>query len=190
MIVQIQDCLVSESVFQEAFSCDLDRCQGACCVEGEAGAPLEQEEVNFLAKEWEQIEPYLPETGRKAITEQGTHVLGFDGDFETPLVNGKECAYTLFTEKGIAQCGIEKAYHEGAVTQNKPISCHLYPLRIKKHKEFTAINYHQWNICKAACALGDQLKKPVYEFVKSALIRKFGQPWYDELVLAVRELSN
>ena len=190
MIVQIQDCLVSEAVLQEAFACDLNSCQGACCVEGEAGAPLEPQEATFLAKEWPKIKPYIPIKGQEAIFEQGPHVKGFGDELETPLVDGKECAYTVFSETGMAQYGIEKAYKAGAISQNKPISCHLYPVRLNQYTDFTAVNYHQWHICKAACSLGAQQKIPVYEFIKTALIRKFGQAWYDELVLAAQELSN
>jgi len=190
MIVQIQDTLVSESVLQEVFACDLSQCQGACCVAGEAGAPLEEDEVTFLKNSWSLIKPFIPESGQQAIARQGTAVAGFDGEWETPLVAGKECAYTVFDALGSAHCGIEIAYKKGVISQNKPISCHLYPVRLKKYQDFTAVNYHQWSVCSAACVRGAQQKINVYEFVKDALIRKFGATWYQELVLAASELSK
>jgi len=190
MIVQVGDCLVSEAVLQEVFSCDINKCKGACCVEGEAGAPLTKKEAVFLERSWAKIKPFIPEKGQKAIVDQGTHVKGFGDELETPLVAGKECAYTVFSENGTAQCGIEKAYKAGVITENKPISCHLYPVRLKEYEKFVAVNYHEWHICDAACSLGKELKKPVYEFVKEALIRKFGQAWYDDLVLAAKEIAN
>ena len=190
MIIQVQDTLVSESVVQEVFACDLSQCKGACCVAGEAGAPLEKKEAQYLATAWPAIKPFLPQAGQSAVEAQGPAIVGFDGDLETPLVAGKECAYTVFGSDGSAQCGIEKAYKAGAIAENKPISCHLYPVRVKKYREMTAVNYHQWSICNAACTLGKQNKIRVHEFVKDALIRKFGEAWYAELVTAAEELSN
>lgn len=190
MIIQVQDTLVSTAVVEEAFTCDLNKCQGACCVAGEAGAPLESDEAQFLAAEWRAIQPFIPQSGQAAIEAQGTAVVGFDGELETPLVDGKECAYTIFSADGTAQCAIEKAYQAGAISQNKPISCHLYPVRVKKYRDWTAVNYHEWSICSAACSLGKQHKTKVYEFVKAALIRKFGNEWYQELVLAAEAYAK
>ena len=190
MIIQVQDTLVSEAVVSEVFACDLQQCKGACCVEGEAGAPLEIEEAAYLETAWPSIKPYIPSKGQAAIEEQGTSVKGFDGSLETPLVAGKECAYTVFAEDGTAQCGIEKAFNAGAIDQNKPISCHLYPVRVKTYKDFIAVNYHQWSVCSAACSLGAKNKITVHEFVKEALIRKFGEQWYQALVSAAEELAK
>ena len=125
--------------------------------------------------------PAIKLIGKTAIKKQGKFIETSDGKFETPLVNGKECAYAVFTNQGVAQCGIENAHKDGKLDWKKPISCHLYPIRVQEYSEFTAINYHHWQICETACSLGAQLKVPVYKFVKDALIRKFGEPWYNEL---------
>ena len=136
------------------------------------------------------IEPFLNEAGKAAIKEQGTFVKGEDGDWETPLVNGEECAYTVFDESGTAQCGIEKAHQAGAIDWLKPISCHLYPVRVTQYSSFAAVNYHRWNICDPACSLGEELQMPIYRFVKNALVRKFGEAWYEELEQAANLLKQ
>lgn len=174
--------LLSEDLFEERFVCDLNACKGACCVEGESGAPLEKEEALLLKKLWPKIQPYLPESGQRAVAELGTSVIDGDGDLVTPLVDGhKECAFTVFNEKGIALCGIEQAWRDGKIPFRKPISCHLYPIRITELKFHEGLNYHRWPICKPACACGAKLGVPVFRFVKDALVRKYGQVWYDEL---------
>jgi hypothetical protein len=124
---------------------------------------------------------FLREEGVKAIEEQGTSVKDWDGEMVTPLVNGKECAYVIFDENGITKCGIEKAHEAGEVDFKKPLSCHLYPVRVTKYSRFDALNYHKWEICSPACTLGKELELPVYKFVKDALIRKYGEEWYAEL---------
>jgi len=179
--IQIKDTVVSSEIFEEAFVCDLSRCKGACCVEGDAGAPLETLEVKILEKEYENIKPFLRSEGIAAIEEQGTSILDTrDDEPVTPLVEGKECAYVVFDEKGTALCGIENAWKAGKTSFRKPISCHLYPIRINKYRTFEAVNYHKWEICSPACSLGLELKVPVFKFLKEALIRKYGQEWYDE----------
>jgi hypothetical protein len=115
------------------------------------------------------------------IEEQGVFVTNEYGDFETPLIDGADCAYVIFDKKGIALCAIEEAYNQGEVSWKKPVSCHLYPVRVKDYSEFSAVNYERWNICDDACALGKELQVPIYKFVKEALIRKFGEDWYSEL---------
>lgn len=177
---QIGRTLISEEILEEAFVCDLSACKGACCVEGSAGAPLQEEETRTLEAVYPDVRPYLRPEGIEAIEAQGTFVKGSDGDWETPLVRGKECAYVVF-EKGVALCGLEKAWKEGATTWRKPVSCHLYPVRVREYTRITAVNYHQWQICDPACRLGQELKVPVYRFVREALIRKFGEQWYAEL---------
>ena len=127
------------------------------------------------------VKPFLLKEGIEAIENQGTWITSDLGDLETPLVNGAECAYVTFDEKGTALCGIEEAYNKGVVDWKKPISCHLYPIRVKDYNEFSAVNYHKWQICDDACTLGKELQVPVYKFVKEALIRKFGESWYREL---------
>jgi hypothetical protein len=187
-MIQIDDKLISEDIFSEEFVCNLSKCKGACCVEGDVGAPLDKDETLILERIFEQVKPYLRPEGVKAIEEQGTWVLDpSDNDYVTPMVEGKECAYVIFDEKGITKCGIEKAYEDGAVDWQKPISCHLYPIRIDEYRTFTALNYHKWEICSDACTLGRELKVPIYKFVKTPLIRKYGEEWYQTLCDAADE---
>lgn len=184
---QIGDTLISEEVLSEEFVCNLTKCKGICCVEGDSGAPLNLDELPILDDIYEDVKPYLRPEGIAAIEKIGKYDMDSDGEWATPLVNGKECAYVIFDERGITKCGIEKAYEEGAVDYKKPISCHLYPVRLKEYKKFTAVNYHAWDICSDACTLGKELKVNVVHFLKDALIRKFGQEWYDELLLIDKE---
>jgi hypothetical protein len=188
--VQIGDTIVSGEVISRQFVCDLEKCKGACCVAGESGAPLEEDELGVLDDIYDKVKPYLRKEGKAAIRKYGKYLVDSDGDWVTPLVNGKdECAYTIF-ENGVAKCGIEKAWEEGAVSFQKPISCHLYPIRINKLKSgVEALNYHKWDLCKAACALGKKLDVPVYVFLKTPLIRRYGKAWYRELELAVEHLT-
>ncbi|MGB0175537.1 MAG: DUF3109 family protein [Owenweeksia sp.] len=181
-MIAIQEALVSEDLLEKEFVCDLSKCKGACCVEGDAGAPLEEDEVRILANIYNDVKPFLREEGVKAIEEQGTAIQDpYDEEWVTPLVNGAECAYVIFDEKGVTKCGIEKAWEQGAVQWRKPVSCHLYPIRITRYPSYDAVNYHKWQICSPACDLGKELKVPVYKFVKDALIRKYGPEWYGEL---------
>lgn len=187
-MVQIEDKLISEDIFSEEFVCNLSKCKGACCVEGDVGAPLDKDETKILENIFDKVKPYLRPEGVKALEEQGTWTIDpMDGDFVTPMVNGAECAYVIFDEKGVTKCGIEKAYEEGAVDWQKPISCHLYPIRITEYSTFTALNYHEWNICSDACQLGKELKVPVYQFLKTPLIRKYGDAFYTVLSEAAEE---
>lgn len=188
-MIQIDKTLVSEELIDQAFVCDLNRCKGACCVQGAYGAPLEDAETSKLQEIYPALEPFLRIEGVQAIKEQGTYIKGEEGEWETPLVNGEECAYTIFDEHGTAQCGIEKAHQAGAVDWLKPISCHLYPVRVTKYSSFAAVNYHRWDICSPACTLGEKLQQPVYRFVKAALIRKFGKEWYEALEQAAEEIK-
>lgn len=178
---QLGKTIVSEDLLEKEFVCNLSACKGACCIEGEAGAPLTEEETEILSKLYPKVKPFLRKEGITAIEQQGTHIVSPLGELETPLVDGKECAYVTFTEEGIASCGIEDAYNAGVIDFKKPISCHLYPVRVQDYSEFAAVNYHRWPICDSACSLGTELGVPVYQFVKDALIRKFGEPWYTEL---------
>ena len=180
-MLQIGKSLISDDILENHFVCDLNACKGACCVEGQAGAPLEEGELDVLDTLYPKIKPFLRPEGVAAIESQGTHVKGSDGDWETPLINRQECAYVTFDATGIAQCGIEKAYQAEAISWQKPISCHLYPVRVKEYTELTAVNYHKWQICDPACTLGASLEIPIYRFVREALIRKFGEAWYAKL---------
>lgn len=190
-MLQIRETIISGDVLEEQFVCDLEKCRGACCVEGDSGAPLEESELAILDDNYDKIEPYLTDDGKNTIRKTGKYIVDADGDYVTPLVNGDlECAYTIF-ENGVAKCGIEKAYLDGAVNFHKPISCHLYPIRVVKLKSGNeALNYHRWETCAAACELGVKLKVPVYKFLKSSLVRKYGQLWYDELELAVSKKNG
>jgi len=180
-MIEIDKTLISDDVIQEQFLCDLTACKGACCVHGDAGAPLEEEELSVLDDQYINIKSFLREEGIAAIEQNGKYTLDADGDYVTPLVNGKECAYVVFDAEGITKCGIEKAYEQGVTSFRKPISCHLYPIRTKKYEKFEAVNYHQWDICKAAVLCGKKEKLPVYKFLKEPLILKYGKEWYDAL---------
>lgn len=178
--------IVSEEILQKEFVCNLSACKGACCVDGDAGAPLEEDEALILKDIFPKIKPFLRKEAIATIEAQGTHVVGEEGGLETPLLNGAECAYVIFDGK-TALCGIEQAYNQGIISWKKPVSCHLYPVRIQQYSEFSAVNYHQWHICSDACSLGKELQVPIYQFVKEALIRKFGPEWYQELELVAEE---
>ena len=155
---------------------------------GEAGAPVTEEEVAILREVYPKVKSFLRPEGIAAIEAQGTHIVSELDELETPLVDGKECAYVTFNERGFASCGIEEAYNAGIINFKKPISCHLYPVRVQQYSEFAAVNYHKWPICDDACTLGKELKVPVYKFVKEALIRKFGEHWYAQLEKVASEL--
>ncbi|RTE55537.1 DUF3109 family protein [Arenibacter aquaticus] len=178
---QLGKTIVSEEIIENDFVCNINACKGACCVEGEAGAPLEDGETQVLVDIYSKVKPFLRPEGVAEIEKQGAFIKGEDGEWETPLVNGSECAYVVFAENGTAKCGLEEAYNQGATKWKKPVSCHLYPIRVREYSELTAVNYHKWEICDAACSLGEELKVPIYKFVKEALIRKFGKKWYAEL---------
>lgn len=188
-MLRIGNRIYSFDLFREQFVCDLEKCHGACCVHGDSGAPLETEEAEFLDENFPAIIPFLRPEAVRYIEKTGKHVIDSDNDTVTPLLNGKECAYTVF-EKGIAFCGIEKAWNAGVITFRKPLSCHLYPVRKTRYKDFDAFNYHEWEICKPARVKGSTLNVPVYEFCKDALIRDIGEDEFSELKIAHRQLDN
>lgn len=187
---QIGKTIVSEEILQKDFVCNLSACKGACCIAGDAGAPLDEKETEILEDIYPRVKPFLREEGIKAIEEQGTSVIGEDGEYETPLIGGADCAYVTFDEKGTALCGIEEAYNQGEISWKKPVSCHLYPVRTQDYSEFSAVNYHHWYICDDACTLGKELQVPVYKFVKEALIRKYGEDWYAELEKVAEKIAK
>ncbi len=178
---RIDNTLVSEEIIEKNFQCNISACKGACCIEGEAGATLETKEAEMIKNNYNKISSYLSDAANKIIKSNGPFLKLSDGSIEAPLLNDKACVYVHYQSNGTLSCGIEKAYNDKKINFNKPISCHLYPIRIKEYSEFTAINYHDWSICSDACSLGAELKKPVFEFVKEALIRKFGNEWYNSL---------
>lgn len=177
-----QHTVISDDIRDEQFVCQLTRCKGACCVEGDQGAPLEAAELPVLARIYEQIAPFLSPEGRAEIARSGTSVVESDGTLATPTINGRECAYALYDGAGILKCGIEQAYQAGATDYIKPISCHLYPIRITKYDGFEALNYDRWDICAPACANGRALGVPVYRFLQVPLTRKYGAEWYAGLL--------
>ena len=189
-MVQIDDKIIAFEVFEKQFVCDLSACKGACCVEGDAGAPLELQEVNILEETYEKVKPYMRKSGIESIEENGFYVIDGDGDYTTPLVNNSECAYVSFDKDGIAKCSIEQAYNDGHIKFKKPISCHLFPVRVKQYKDFEALNYEEIKICKPACDCGEKLKVPVFRFLKEPLVRKYGVNWYDELCEVAAELEK
>ena len=189
-MIQIGSTLVSDDLLTEAFVCDLNACKGACCVEGEYGAPLTQDEADELAHLQDQIAPYLSDEGKATIADQGAWITGEDGELETPLMPTGHCAYVIEDADKKLKCGLETVHQEGVLSFKKPLSCHLYPVRVQQYSSFEAVNYHQLDICGAACALGSSLKVKVYVFVKEALVRKFGEEWYAALEKAGAELAE
>jgi hypothetical protein len=190
-MIAIEETLVSDDIIKKAFVCNLNACKGECCVAGDSGAPLEKEEIKILKDILPKIKSYIPADGLAAIESQGVNVIDEDGDDVTPLVDGnKHCAFVYFDETKTAKCSIEKAYYDGVVDFKKPISCHLYPIRVSHYKTYTAVNYHIWEVCNDACILGRHLKVPIYEFLKEPLIRKFGDNWYNQLKLVAKEMEK
>lgn len=188
-MIQINDTVVSEILLEKKFVCNLNACKGACCIEGDAGAPLEEGELSELENVFDAVKEYLSE---KAITalEEDLYTVDSDGEFVTQLVDGKECAFVSFKEDGTTQCSIEQAYNDGKTKFKKPISCHLFPVRITPYKNFTAVNYAHWDICNDACALGEELGVQTYQFLKEPLIRTFGEDWFKELELIDQHLKT
>ena len=189
-MIEIDDKIVSLDLLRECFLCDLPRCKGLCCVEGNAGAPLEAEEVGLLKAEYEHYKPYLTGEGIAAIEQQGFMVPDEEGDLTTPLVNGAQCAYA-YTENGITLCAVERAYREGRCGFRKPISCHLYPIRVVRFSNGTlGLNYHRWEVCRPAVACGRKAGIPVYKALREPIIRRFGKEFYKALEAAEEYLRE
>lgn len=189
-MIQIGNTIISLDIFEKHFLCDLNVCKGVCCVEGDSGAPLTREEARLIEENFQSFKPYLDEKYKKVIRETGFSVIDSDGDLVTPLYNNRECAYTYTDEQGITKCALEKAFFEGKSTFRKPVSCHLFPIRITEYKDFDAINYQQLDICKAARNCGMAKQVPLYVFLKDALTRKYGEEWYAELEVAADHIKN
>ena len=189
-MLQIDDTIISLEVLESQFICDLAKCKGQCCVDGDAGAPLEKEEndkINeILPIIWDELSPKAQEL----IEKQGISYNDYDGELVTSIIDGKDCVFTYFDEEGICKCVIDNAYREGRTSVPKPISCHLYPIRLQKYRDFTAVNYHQWSVCKPAVESGKREGVELYKFLKEPLIRKFGEKWYDELEAAATLLKE
>ncbi len=183
-MIEIDGKIVSDDILLEPFLCDLKRCKGACCVEGDAGAPLEEGEAAELEKEYPNYAPYMTEAGRRAVCEQGYAVLDDDGDLTTPLVDGAECAYSV-TENGVTLCAIERACREGRCGFIKPVSCHLYPIRVVRFSNGAyGLNYHRWHICSPAVRCGRRAGVPVYKALHEPIVRRFGEEFYKALECA------
>lgn len=186
-MLQIQNTLISLDFIEDYFLCDLKECLGECCIEGDAGAPITNNEFEILKTilpiVWEDLTP----AAQQIINEQGVAYIDEDGDLVTSIVNGRDCVFTTYDKNGMCLCALEKAYREGKSDFYKPISCHLYPARLTEYSEFTAINYHRWKICKCAEILGKKENVRVYQFLKEPLIRRFGKEWYDELCFVANE---
>ena len=189
-MLQIDDTIISLDLFEEKFVCDLASCKGICCVEGDSGAPLEWEEIDVLEEILPVIWDDLSEVSKKLINEQGVYYIDEDEEPVTSIVNGRECVFTYTDEQGVCKCAIEKKYREGKIDFYKPVSCHLYPVRLQKYKEYMAVNIHKWSVCECARTNGKNLNVPVYKFLKEPLIRKFGAAWYEQVQIAAEEMNK
>ena len=199
-MIQIDDVVVSLDVLREKFLCDLSACKGECCIEGDAGAPVELDEVEKLEEVLPVIWDDLSPEARAVIDRQGVVYTDCEGDLVTSIVNNKDCVFTCYDDKGCCYCAIEKAFRcycaiekafrEGKTDFYKPVSCHLYPIRVGDYGPYKAVNYHRWDVCKAAVLLGRKENVPVYKFLREPLVRKFGEAWYCELELAAEELEK
>lgn len=186
-MLQIKDTLVSLDVIEEYFECDLDTCLGECCVEGDAGAPLLEEEGRILNEQLPRLIPFMLPGAQQVAREQGACYVDEDGDLVTSIVGGRDCIFTFYAPGGKCLCLLEKLRREGHTDIFKPISCSLYPVRIKQYGGMTAVNYHRWKICRCAQVLGRKKGIRVYEFLREPLIRRFGEDWYAQLSLAASE---
>ena len=185
-MLQINDTIISMDLIETQFICDLNKCKGQCCVDGDSGAPLEKDEndkINeILPIIWDELSP----KAQSLISKQGISYEDYDGELVTSIINGKECVFTYFDEQGVCKCIIDNAYREGRISVPKPISCHLYPIRLQKYREFTAVNYHKWSVCNPAVKLGQKEGVELYKFLKEPLIRKFGKKWYEDVCEAAK----
>lgn len=189
-MIEIDGKIVSTELLRECFACDLTQCKGICCVEGNAGAPLEIDEVDILEEEYPHYKPYMTQEGIEAVEAQGFMVVDVDGDYTTPLVNDAECAYAC-REEGVTMCAIEKAWRDGKTPFRKPISCHLYPIRLINFSNGTVgLNYHRWSVCEPARRLGRKIGMPVYKALKEPIIRRFGEEFYTALEAAEQLLAE
>lgn len=189
-MIKIDNTIISFDLFDEFFACDLNTCKGQCCVEGDDGAPLQAEEITVLEKVLPAVWEYLSEKSRQIIDKQGFWYIDSEGEAVTALVDGKECAFVYRNNNGCAECAIEKAYKARKINFYKPISCHLYPVRLQKYNDFTAVNYHKWSVCRCAVNSGKIKQIAVYQFLKEPLIRRFGQAWYAELETVANEYKK
>lgn len=189
-MVEIEDKIISDELFEKKFVCDLQMCKGGCCVEGDSGAPLKSKEIKEIAKNLSIIKSEMSTKGLNAIKKKDFHYVDSDGDKVTKLIDGKECVFVAFDKNNIAKCSIESAYRKNKINFNKPISCHLYPVRIKKYDSFTAVNVDSWHVCKPACKCGTELNVPVFKFLKDAIVRSWGLDFFNHLDSVYNEFFN
>ena len=192
-MIAIDNILVSDQVVEEQFVCDLTKCKGGCCEDGDAGAPLEIDELDELIDNYEAFEAYMTPEGRREIKRQGKYVYDREFGWVTPTIHGQMCAYGYRDEKGIVKCAIEQAYNDGRIGWKKPISCHLFPIRLNKSNDGKTeyVNYEpREDLCAAACKLGKKLKVPTYIFLKEAIIRKYGEEFYDTLEATAKHMEE
>ena len=180
-MLAVNDCLVSDKVGEVCFCCNLENCKGCCCVEGDLGAPLEPDEISLIEDYKEDIYEYMTDAGIEVVRNNGVFAPGLGNDFVTPLIDDRDCAFLYYDDKKIARCAIETAYRDGKIPFNKPISCHLYPIRLNIYGDVTAVNYDYWDICDDALKLGKERNIRLYQFLKEPLIRRFGEEWYSKL---------
>lgn len=189
-MILIDDKIISRDVIEKKFICNLNACKGACCWEGDFGAPLETEEIEKVEAIFPMVKPYLSEASIRRIEQNGTSsYYKEEKETGTSLMENGACVFMILDENRIAKCGIEAAYLDKKIDFQKPISCHLYPIRVKKHKNFEAVNYDDWDICSAACELGEKEQMPTYQFLKEALVRKYGIEFYEELDATAKHLD-
>ncbi|MBR1929586.1 MAG: DUF3109 family protein [Paludibacteraceae bacterium] len=187
MFFHIQNTLVTLDIIEKEFCCDLDNCKGCCCIEGDAGAPLTESEEKLIADGLPILKPLMAKQAREIVEKNGISYFDQTGERVTQIINNKDCVFARTDHKGWCYCIIEKAYNEGIINFQKPISCHLYPIRLTEHPTYTAVEYHRWDICHCARQLGKKLHLPIYQFLREPLIRRFGKEWYDELELVAQE---
>ncbi len=189
-IIQVGNVLVSPDVFTQKFCCDLEVCHGACCIEGDAGAPVTIEEIASIEENVDAVWNELSASAQSVIEQQGVAYIDREGDMVTSIVGRKDCVFTCYQE-GCCLCVLERAYRKAEIDFCKPISCALYPIREKAlGNGLVGLNYHRWQICQCAVEKGKELNLPLYQFLKEPLIRRFGQQWYDELCAVADQLSR
>ncbi len=188
MMIEIDGKVINTEIFRRRFICDISKCKGTCCYDGDSGAPLEEDELEKLTEVYPTVRPYLSDEENEEIAKQGLWVTDRDGDLVTPIIRGCECVYTNREEDGTWSCAIEKAYREGKTKWRKPISCYLYPIRVSRTRKYEMLNFHEWEVCRPAIELGEKVGTPAYKFLKDPIIAKYGEEFYNELEQVEQEL--
>ena len=189
-MIIIDKTIISSDIYEEQFICDLDKCKGACCVEGDLGAPLELQELPLIESAVKKAKKYLSKESKEILEKDGAYILDDEGDFSTTTLNGKECSFAFHDNDKTLKCSIEKAWLDGKSNFRKPISCHLYPIRISRLQEYETLNYDRWSICECARILGKNKGIAIYKFLKNPLIRKYGKVWYQKLCDEIELLKS